>query len=158
GAVGWSGAVAGFPAARLASGRDPTRSRIGRTAGREECVACRSGDDAAAADCALARRAVLLLSLRARAVGRAAAGKQLQTGRSGRTCRALRPSWDLAGRKVGCTERSVLHLRRVDRIVLELDGADAVPWQLGVSRVGGAAQRDRTSLTRNDGLRLGRKH
>src|SRR5438874_13152259 len=89
--------------------------------------------------------AVLLLALRAAAVGRAAPGDQLQPGRPRRplrTGRPLRPNWDLAGREVNGTERAGLHLRRVDRIVLQLDSADTVPSQRRGDGLGGAAQPD----------------
>ena len=83
-----------------------------------------AGNNATAAYCPLTRRAVLLLALRAAAVGRAAPGDHLQRGRSRRPGRPLRPSWDLAGREVNGTERAIPHLRRVDCIVLQL----AVGW------------------------------
>src|SRR5205085_5488770 len=139
--------------ARLAPGRDPTGPRIGRPTGPEEGVADRAGENAAAAYCPLTRRAVLLLALRAGAVGSAAPGDQLQPGcswRSLRACRPLRSAGDLAGCEVNGTERGVLHLRRVDCVVLQLDGADAAPLQSRGDRVGGAAERDRESQRGND--------
>ncbi len=150
---GLHGPAAGVSPTRLASGRDPTGPRIGRPTGREKCIGGGAGDNATAAYCPLTRRAVLLLALRAAAVGRAAPGDQLQPCRSRRPLRAggpLRPNWDLTGREVNGTKRSVLHLRRVDCIVLQLDSADAVPWQRRGDRVGGAAQGDREGQTGND--------
>src|SRR5436190_4113863 len=147
------GPTAGVPPTRLASGRDPTGPRIGRPTGREECIGGGAGNNTAAAYRTLARRAVLLLALRAAAVGHAAPGDQLQPGRSRRSLRACwsrRPGWYLAGREVNGMERGVLHLRRVDCIVLQLESADAVAWQRRGDGVGGAAQRDRESQAGND--------
>src|SRR5436853_4136843 len=70
------GPAARVARARLAPGRDPTGPRIGRPTGPEEGVADRAGENAAAAYCPLTRRAVLLLALRAGAVGSAAPGDQ----------------------------------------------------------------------------------
>src|SRR5207247_10598738 len=126
---GRHGPAAGVSRARFAPGRDPTGPRIGRPTRPEERVGDRAFENAAAAYGPLTRRTVLLLALRARAVGSPAPGDQLQPAcsrRSLRTGRPLRPLGDLAGCEVNGTERGVPHLRRVDCIVPQLGGADAV--------------------------------
>ena len=104
---GLHGPGAGISPGRLPPGHGPTGPGVGRATRREERVRDGAGDDPAAAYCALAGRAVLLLGLRAAAVGHAAARDDLQPARSRRPLRAGRPlrtTGDLAGREVDCAE------------------------------------------------------